>query len=233
VKAGRTPISVLVCNFDRNGLTHNELETLFHEFGHVMHGVLSRTEYVTHAGTSVDRDFVEAPSQMYEEWARRIESLRTLQQIASETPAIDAAIVDRLGASRRFGRGINYARQHLYATFDMSLASTEPGKALDTWKEMEGRTPMGYVDDTAFPGTFGHIAGDYAAGYYGYMWSEVLALDMLSAFGDDIMNEEVGHRFRDEILSRGGEQPARVMVRNFLGRDVNSEAFFREITGKR
>jgi thimet oligopeptidase len=232
-KSGRTPISVLVCNFDRNGLTHNELETLFHEFGHVMHGVLSRTEYVTHSGTSVERDFVEAPSQMYEEWARKLESLRTLQELSPDSPPIDATIVERLGASRRFGRGINYARQHLYATFDMSLASETPRKSLETWQEMEGRTPMGYVDDTAFPGTFGHIAGDYAAGYYGYMWSEVLALDMLSAFGDDLMNEETGHRFRDMILSRGGEQPARTMVRNFLGREVNSAAFFAEITGRR
>ena len=232
-KQSRTPISVLVCNFDRKGLTHNELETLFHEFGHVMHGVLSQTEYNTHAGTSVERDFVEAPSQMYEEWARKIESLRTLQEICADCPPIDEEIVQRLGAARRFGRGINYARQHLYATFDMSLASESPREALATWREMEGATPMGYVEGTAFPGTFGHIAGDYAAGYYGYMWSEVLALDMLSAFGEDIMNVEVGHRFRDLILSRGGEEPARVMVRKFLGREVKSDAFFAEITGKR
>lgn len=232
-RRGRTPISVLVCNFDRRGLTHNELETLFHEFGHVMHGVLSKTEYGTHAGTAVERDFVEAPSQMYEEWARRLESLRTLREFAPDAPQIDAETVERLGSARRFGRGINYARQHLYASFDMALASDSPRASLDVWKEMEGSTPMGYVDETAFPGTFGHIAGDYAAGYYGYMWSEVLALDMLSAFEDDLMNEETGRRFRDTILSRGGEQPARDMVRNFLGRDVDNRAFFKEIVGER
>ena len=232
-KEGRTPISVLVCNFDRSGLTHNELETLFHEFGHVMHGVLSQTDYNTHAGTSVERDFVEAPSQMYEEWARKIESLRTIRESCPDTPPIDEEIVDRLASARRFGRGINYARQHLYASFDMALASENPQPAMDTWKKMEGSTPMGFVEGTAFPGTFGHIAADYAAGYYGYMWSEVLALDMLSAFGNDIMNVKVGRRFREMILARGGEQPASTMVRNFLGREVDSQAFFEEIVGKR
>lgn len=229
----RTPISVLVCNFERRGLTHNEVETLFHEFGHVLHGVLSKTHYNAHSGTSVDRDFVEAPSQMYEEWARRPESLALLKGHAPDAPSLDEAMIERLAAARRFGRGINYARQHLYATFDMRLASENPPPALDTWRLMEAGTPMGYVDGTEFPGTFGHIAADYAAGYYGYMWSEVLALDMLAGFGDDLMDKETGKRFRDTILASGGEREAMDLVREFLGRDVSSEAFFREITGKR
>lgn len=232
-KFNRTPISALVCNFDRVGLTHGELETLFHEFGHALHGVLSQTEYNAHAGTSVERDFVEAPSQMYEEWARKFESLETLREISPDSPAIDREIVERLGASRRFGRGLNYARQLLYARFDMELAGAEPRPSIELWREMEGPTPMGHVGGTAFPATFSHIAGDYAAGYYGYMWSEVLALDMLSAFENNIMSPEVGRRFRRTVLARGGEQPARLMVQNFLGRDVSSEAFFKEITGRR
>jgi thimet oligopeptidase len=232
-RTGRTPISVLVCNFERRGLTHGEVETLFHEFGHVLHGVLSNTWYNAHSGTSVVRDFVEAPSQMYEEWARRIESLATLSQIAPAVPPIDEALVERLAASRRFGRGINYARQHLYASLDMALASAEPGSALEVWKQLEAGTPMGHLPGTAFPGTFGHIAADYAAGYYGYMWSEVLALDMLSAFGENIMDPAVGRRFRETILARGGEVPAKRLVSDFLGREVSSEAFYAEITGKR
>jgi thimet oligopeptidase len=232
-RTGRTPISVLVCNFERRGLTHGEVETLFHEFGHVLHGVLSTTWYNAHSGTSVVRDFVEAPSQMYEEWARRIESLTTLHQVAPEVPPIDELLVERLAASRRFGRGINYARQHLYASLDMALASAEPESALEVWKLLEEKTPMGHVPDTAFPGTFGHIAADYAAGYYGYMWSEVLALDMLSAFGENIMDPAVGKRFRETILARGGEVPAKQLVSEFLGREVSSEAFYAEITGKR
>ncbi|MDQ3283081.1 MAG: M3 family metallopeptidase, partial [Acidobacteriota bacterium] len=97
-RTGRKPISVLVTNFDRKGLTHDELETLLHEFGHVLHGVLSDTHYVGHAGTSVERDFVEAPSQMYEEWASRMESLSLLQNHCSECPRVDASLVERLNA---------------------------------------------------------------------------------------------------------------------------------------
>jgi thimet oligopeptidase len=128
---------------------------------------------------------------------------------------------------------MNYARQHLYASLDMALASESPRPAIEVWSELEGATPMGHVPGTAFPATFGHIAADYAAGYYGYMWSEVLALDMLSAFEKDIMNPETGRRFRRTILERGGEVPARKLVEEFLGRPVSSEAFFEEITGRR
>lgn len=232
-KVGRKPISVLVTNFDRKGLTHDEVETMFHEFGHVMHGVLSTTEYNQHAGTSTQRDFVEAPSQMYEEWTRRMESLQLLAEHCADCPKIDQSLVDRLEAARRFGAGIDYARQYLYAAFDMALAGEKPGKALDVWKKMEQASPLGYVDTTEFPGTFAHITSGYAAGYYGYMWSQLIALDMLSAYGPNIMNPAVGARFRKEILSRGGELPAGQLVRNFLGRDPKGDAFFAEITGKK
>ena len=98
---------------------------------------------------------------------------------------------------------------------------------------METATTLGHVPDTEFPGTFAHIAGGYAAGYYGYMWAEVIALDMLSAFGADLMDPGVGGRFRAEILARGGEDTARVLVERFLGRPVRNDAFFEEITGRR
>jgi thimet oligopeptidase len=233
LKAERKPISILVTNFDRKGLTHDELETFLHEFGHVMHGVLSQTQYNQHAGTSVQRDFVEAPSQMYEEWGRKLESLQTIKAKCPECPALTKELVDRLNEARRFGQGIDYARQYLYAAFDMALAGPNSGKALDVWKKMEGETLLGYVEGTEFPGAFGHITGGYAAGYYGYMWSEVLALDMLSAYGSNIMNPEAGRRFRKMILSRGGEIPASQLVREFLGREPSSDAFFAEITGAR
>jgi thimet oligopeptidase len=231
-RAGRKPISVLVTNFDRNGLTHNELETLLHEFGHVLHGVLSKTEYNQHAGTSVERDFVEAPSQMYEEWASRMESLELIRTHCDTCPPIDESLVRRLRAAKKFGAGIDYGRQHLYAAYDMALSGSEPLASLALWKEMEGSTPMGYVEGTSFPGTFEHIASGYAAGYYGYMWAKVIALDLISAFGRDLMSSETGRRFRDMILSRGGEEPARDLVERFLERPVSSEAFFREIIGE-
>jgi len=231
-RAGRKPISVLVANLNREGLTHSELETLLHEFGHVLHGVLSDTEYNQHAGTSVERDFVEAPSQMYEEWANRTESLSLMRAHCATCPVIDEPLVRRLRSSRKFGSGIDWGRQHLYAAFDMSLSSESPGKTLETWIAMESSTPMGHVEGTAFPGAFEHIASGYAAGYYGYMWAKAIALDLISAFGSDIMNGEVGRRFRELILSRGSEEPARELVERFLGRPVSSEAFFEEIRGE-
>jgi thimet oligopeptidase len=231
-RAGRKPISVLVTNFNRDGLTHNELETLLHEFGHVLHGVLSQTEYNQHSGTSVERDFVEAPSQMYEEWGSRMESLSLMRNHCASCPAIDESLARRLRDSRKFGAGIDYGRQHLYAAFDMALSGENPRGALELWREMEGATPMGHVDGTAFPGTFEHIASGYAAGYYGYMWAKVIALDLVSAFGGDIMNEQTGRRFRESILSRGSEMPARELVEGFLGRAVSSDAFFAEIRGE-
>ncbi|HYO77213.1 MAG TPA: M3 family metallopeptidase [Thermoanaerobaculia bacterium] len=201
-RTGRKPISVLVTNFDRKGLTHDELETLLHEFGHVLHGVLSDTYYIAHAGTSVQRDFVEAPSQMYEEWASRMESLALLRNHCSDCPAMDPSLVDRLNAAKKFGAGIDYGRQLLYAAFDMALSSENPGRCLDVWSQMEGATPMGHIEGTQFPGTFEHIASGYAAGYYGYMWAKVIALDLVSAFGTDLMNSDTGRRFRELILSR-------------------------------
>jgi thimet oligopeptidase len=199
----------------------------------VLHGVLSETEYNAHAGTSVQRDFVEAPSQIFEEWTRRFESLITMREVCPDCPMMDETLVERLNDARRFGQGILYARQHLYATYDMALYSESPGRAMQVWTAMEADTSLGYIPETQFPGTFSHIAGGYAAGYYGYMWAEVLALDMLSVFGETLMNPTAGRRFRSDILSRGGEEPARVLVERFLGRPVNNEAFVAEITGKR
>jgi thimet oligopeptidase len=232
LRTGRKPISTFVCNFNRDGLTHDELETLLHEFGHVLHGVLSRTTYNVHSGTSVEGDFVEAPSQMFEEWASRMESLALLREHCAGCPAIDPSLIERLRAAKLFGSGIDFGRQLLYASFDMALAGEAPGRSLDVWREMEGATPMGFVEGTEFPGTFEHITAGYAAGYYGYMWAKVIALDLVSAFGDDLMSVETGHRFRDAILSRGSEEPARQLVERFLGRPVSSAAFFKRISGR-
>ena len=140
--------------------------------------------------------------------------------------------MQRLRAAKKFGSGVDYGRQLLYASFDMALSGEQPRKSLELWREMEGSTPMGYVDGTAFPGTFEHIASGYAAGYYGYMWAKVIALDLISAFGPDVMNESTGRRFRELILSRGSEEPARDLVERFLGRPVSSDAFFAEIRGE-
>jgi thimet oligopeptidase len=233
LRAHRTPLSALVTNFDRQGLNHDELETMLHEFGHVLHNVLSRTDYNPQAGTSVKRDFVEAPSQMFEEWARREKTLALFRQVCPDCPQLTSDEIKRLDAARKFGRGIQYSAQWLYATYDMAL-SIEPRPVLAVWTQLEEATPLGHVEGTMFPAGFAHIAGSgYASGYYGYMWSEVLALDMLSPFKKDMLDPKVGLRYRDTILSQGSQVEEMDMVRKFLGREPSNEAFFAEITGKR
>jgi len=232
LRAKRTPLSALVTNFDREGLNHNELETMMHEFGHVLHGVLSRTDYNPEAGTSVKGDFVEAPSQMFEEWARRAQPLALFKQVCPECPQLSADEIKRLDDARRYGSGNLYTNQWLYATYDMAL-STDPQPPLPLWVKLESQTALGHVDGTMLPAGFSHIASNYAAGYYGYMWSQVIALDMLSAFKGDLLDPKVGRRYREAILSQGGQVEEMDQVRKFLGRDPSPDAFFAEITGRR
>ena len=233
-RSRRTPISALVANLNPAGLNSEELETLVHEFGHVMHGVLSDTQYATLAGTSVQLDFVEAPSQMFEEWARRRESLALLPQFCKPAcPAIDEARLKQLSAARLYGAGIRYSRQHLYAAYDMAASGETVPDPQAQWEKMEGETPLGYVPGTHFAGTFSHIISGYTAGYYGYMWSQVLALDMLSTFDGNLMDPVTGRRFRTTILAQGSQKPAAQLVRDFLGREPSNEAFIAEITGTR
>ena len=230
----RMPVSVLVANFNRDGLDGSEMETLVHEFGHILHGVLSKTRYVDHAGTSVERDFVEAPSQMYEEWARRKEPLALLPNFCAKTcPPVDDDLLQRMENARQFGRGIRYARQLLYAGYDMALHGKTLEDPLALWQQMESKTPLGYVPGTEFPGQFNHLMGGYAAGYYGYLWSEVLALDMLTRYDGKLMNQAVGQRYRKVILERGGELRGGNLARAFLGREPSSKAFYDEIAGQR
>jgi thimet oligopeptidase len=231
--AQRTPVSALVTNFNRKGLDHDELETLLHEFGHVLHGVLSKTRYVDQGGTSVRRDFVEAPSQMFEEWARREEPLSLFAQVCPECPRLTGEQIRQIDAARRFGRGIFFGRQWEFATYDMKLHTGEPPEALAAWIELEKTMRLGYVEGSLFPAGFGHLMGGYAAGYYGYMWSQVMALDMLSAFDGKLLNPAVGRRYRQTILANGGQRPPGMLVETFLGRKPTSDAFYAEIVGQR
>ncbi len=229
--AKRSPLVALVANLDRTGLTQEELEVLLHEFGHVLHGVLASTDYVPHSGNG-RQDYIEAPSKMFEEWGRREQALALFREICAQCPELTREQIGRLEAARRFGRGVRYGRQWLYSVFDMAL-STDPRPPLAVWKELESQTPLGYVEGTRFPASFSHIASSYAAGYYGYMWAEVLALDMLSAFKGNLMDPKVGARYRDTILAPGNQEDEMALVRRFLGREPSSDAFFAEITGTR
>ncbi len=230
-RIGQKPRVGLITNFNRDGLTLDELETLVHEFGHALHGVLAQTKYVEQGGTTVERDFVEAPSQMFEEWARRKESLQRMVKFCNGCPMVDDGMIARLQQARSYGQAVRYTQQHQFAAYDLALNTRDYADPMQLWESSERALPWTY-NGNQFPRQFGHLIG-YASAYYGYMWSEVMALDMLSAFGNNVMDPAVGRRYREKVLARGSEVPSAQLVRDFLGREPNTEAFFKEITGKR
>jgi thimet oligopeptidase len=228
---GTTTTAVLVANFERRGFTPRELAVLLHELGHALNAMLTEVDHAPQLWSTVKWDFVEAPSQMFEEWARREQTLAVFAEVCPECPRLSSAEVKRLEEARRFGQASVYGRQWLLAAFDMEL-SMRPRAPLDAWRALESTTPLGHVEGTMFPSSFRHIAGGYAAGYYGYMWSQVIARDLLTPFGNDLLDPKVGARYRDTILGAGVRTEEADMVRAFLGRDPTPDAFFAEITGK-
>ena len=230
-RLARLPQAVLVANLDRRGLTLEDLgETLLHEFGHSVHNNLSATRLVSQGGTNVLHDFVEAPSQMLEDWIYDRQVLDLMSEVCATCKPVPGELVTKARAAKRFGIGMRYARQALYASFDLSMHGSQAPDPMDQWARMEGATPLGHVPGTIFPAGFGHIASGYAAGYYGYLWSEVVAADLRTAFGKNRLDPAVGQRYRDTVLARGGERPPQELIREFLGRETNSQAFFEELT---
>ena len=229
--AARTPTGVLVANFNRVGLNQRELETLLHELGHALNATLSNTDYAAQGLSTIKWDFVEAPSQMFEEWARSKQTLALFKEVCAQCPQLSDDEIRRLEEARRFGEANGYAYQWLLASFDMEM-SARPRAPLEAWKELESATPLGHVEGTTFPTAFRHLASGYAAGYYGYMWSRVIARDLLTAFNGNLLDAKVGARYRDAILGAGAESEEADMVRKFLGREPSSKPFFAEITGQ-
>lgn len=227
VRRGVQPVAALVTNFDRQGLTLSELETLLHEFGHALHQTLTRTRHASNGGTSVKLDFVEAPSQMLEEWVYDPRVLALFQQVCADCPPVPDAMLQRAREARGFAKGLQYARQHLYASYDQALYGSTPAKAQPLWQRMEGATPLGHVPGTMFPAGFSHIASHYGAGYYAYLWSLALAQDLFTAFQANPLDAATGQRYREAVLSRGGEEDPDALVARFLGRAPTNEAFFK------
>lgn len=225
-RIGRTPVAALVVNFDRNGLTLDEVETLLHELGHAVHVNLSKTRYAATAGTTVMHDFVEAPSQMLEDWIYDKQVLKLMQEVCASCKPVPDAMLDQAQAAKHYGKGGQFGRQHLYAGYDLALHQQAKPAPLPLWATMEGATPLGHVPGTMFPAGFAHIAGGYGSGYYGYLWSLVVAMDLRTAFAADKLSPEVGKRYRELVLGQGAQKPAPLLVKDFLGRDSNSEAFF-------
>jgi thimet oligopeptidase len=225
----RPPQAALVVNVNPNGLTLDELETLLHEFGHAVHNNLSATRHVSQAGTSVLRDFVEAPSQMLEEWIYDPQVLAVMKEVCATCTPVPDALLAKAQAAKHHGQGIQYARQWLYAAFDLAMHGPEAPEPMALWARMEAATILGHVQGTMFPAGFAHVATGYGAGYYGYLWSEVLAADMRTAFAQDRLSPLVGQRYRRAILANGSQAKPDELVRRFLGRDSNPRAFFMEL----
>lgn len=226
---GRQPQSALVVNFDRKGLTLDEMETLLHELGHAVHNNLSQARHVQQAGTSVLRDFVEAPSQMLENWVYDKQVLALMAEVCPDCQPVPDALLAQAVAARRFSQGVLKSRQHLYASYDLALHGPTLKDPLALWAQMEGATPLGHVAGSMFPAGFAHIAGGYSAGYYGYLWSLVVATDLRTAFAADKLDAAVGRRYREQVLAQGSQRPPQDLVRSFLGRDFNARAFYDEL----
>jgi thimet oligopeptidase len=234
----QTPIAALVCNFPKPGeqpalMSHEDVVTFFHEFGHVLHHLLTEAELSYFSGTSTARDFVEAPSQMFEEWAwdRKVLDRFALHHVT------DAKIPDDLFAAmqqaRAFGRALSTQRQLFLATLDFEYHAREPG--FDTTRVLEQiqnqSEAFGYVKGTHFQSSFGHLIS-YNAGYYGYQWALAISRDILTRFRDEgLMNPKTAEAFRREVLAKGGAVDESEMIAAFLGRPPNHDAYFRYVRG--
>lgn len=227
--AQRKPAAGLVVNFDRKGLSIEELETLLHEYGHALHSLLSTTRYASQGGTSVQHDFVEAPSQMLEDWVYDPKVLAIFQQVCKTCAPVPPALIARAERARHFAKGIQMARQQLFASYDLGVYGRQSEDPMALWVRMEAATPIGHVQGSMFPAGFAHIATNYAAGYYGYLWSLVVAEDLRTAFAADKLDAAVGKRYRDTVLARGGEVAPEDLLKQFLGRPTDSQAFFKSL----
>ena len=217
---------VLVCNFPRGLMDHHEVVTLFHEFGHLLHHVLAgRHAWVRFSGVATEWDFVEAPSQMLEEWAWDADVLRTFATDADGDP-IPAELVQRMREADEFGLGLLARTQMFYAAVSYRFHQERPDDLTARMWELYGDYSLVQpLPGTHFHTGFGHLEG-YSSGYYTYMWSKVIAKDMFSAFDpDDLFAEGVSRRYRDKVLVPGGSQDAADLVSDFLGRPYDADAF--------
>ncbi len=231
----RLPEGVLVCNFPRPSaagpalMEHGDVKTFFHEFGHLLHHVLGgHTRWAAHSGVATEWDFVEAPSQMLEEWVWDPGVLATFARHVETGEPIPAEVVRRMKAADEYGKGLMVRQQMFYASTSLELHRRDPDR-LDTTAlvaEMQERyTPFRHVDGTYFHESFGHLDG-YSAIYYTYMWSLVIAKDLFGPFREaGLMTPETARRYRKTILEPGGSKPAAELVKDFLGRPHAFEAY--------
>jgi thimet oligopeptidase len=243
VRDAQLPEGVLVCNFpipepasgDKPGnaglMEHDDVVTMFHEFGHLMHHVLGgHQRWISQSGVATEWDFVEAPSQMFEEWAWSYDTLARFARHHATGEVIPPTLVDKMRRADKFGLGTATVQQIFYAAISLGFHRADPS-ALDQLAEIQALqkryTPFAYVPGTRFHASFGHLVG-YSAMYYTYQWSLVIAKDLLTPFeAKGLMATDVTHAYRDRVLVPGGSRDAAELVRNFLGRDYDFAAYER------
>ncbi|KAI6016480.1 hypothetical protein BKA83DRAFT_4336729 [Pisolithus microcarpus] len=234
------PLTAMVANLakptpERPALMrHDDVTTFFHEMGHVFHGLLSRTQYSRFHGTAVARDFVEAPSQMLENWCWERKVLEKMSSHYENQVPLSPDLIEKIIQSRYVNVGLFYLRQLFFAKFDLKVhTDTEPTDYTKLWTEMRERISLVKSGEPKpGQGSFGHIVGGYDAGYYGYTYSLVFAADMYrTVFKRDPLDPMLGQLYRSKILLPGGSRDEMVSLEDFLGRPPNSEAFLDEIFG--
>jgi len=235
------PLTAMVANLakptpDRPALMrHDDVTTFFHEMGHVFHGLLSRTKYARFHGTAVARDFVEAPSQMLENWCWEPKVLEKMSSHYKTQEPLSSELIDKLIKSRYVNVGLFYLRQLFFAKFDLKVhVDKEAADYTKLWNDLRESISL-VKGGKAQPGqgTFGHIVGGYDAGYYGYTYSLVFAADMYATvFKKDPLDAALGKLYRDKILLVGGSREETESLEDFLGRPPNSDAFLKEMFGQ-
>ncbi len=235
------PLISIVTNFTKptesspSLLTHDELTTFLHEFGHALHGILAQGRYPSLTGTSVSRDFVELPSQIMENWAFEPEYLDSFAKNYKTGEVIPDSLVNKIVLAKNYLAGYMQVRQLQFGIIDMdwhSLKSLPEESTLDFEKNsLAAYSVMPHVDGAAISPAFGHIfSGGYSAGYYSYKWSEVLEADAFSLFKQNgIFDKATAASFRDNILSKGGSEDPAVLYRNFRGHDPETSALMEKL----
>jgi thimet oligopeptidase len=229
------PEAALACNLpggqpgDPGLMTHDLVVTCFHEFGHLVHALIGgHHQWVGIGGTNTEQDFVEAPSQMLEEWVWDAPTLATFAKHYRTGEPIPASLVGQMRRASEFGKALTVRQQMVFAQLSLSIYNRDP-KTVDTSamvKELATRyLPYPYVEGTHFQTSLGHLDG-YADVYYTYMWSLVIAKDMFAQFDRaNLLAPGVARKYRDNILAAGGSKPAAALLRDFLGRPFDFKAW--------
>jgi Zn-dependent oligopeptidase len=230
------PVNAIVANFapasgDRPSLLthgpHGEIETLWHEFGHILHMSLSQARYTRFSGAETEWDFVEAPSQIMEHWVWQPAVLARFARHYRTGEPIPAGLVARMERARWINVGLRAARQVFFGTMDLALHAVEGSPDLDAAiRDSYVVTQLPYPEGTFMLGGFGHLMGGYDAGYYGYLWAEVIGDDMWGRFASEgVTSPEVGMAYRHAVLEPNGAKSGDQLVEAFLGRPASNESY--------